>query len=714
MQRQGQAPRSFDPFICLRATNIVRESSSAAKREVLPVRGPIKPGTRPTAPARTFILARTDRAFCRMPALAFDATWILAALALLVAGGLAWQAHTLRQLKRSQARDADTHQRTVERQALAVQHASARSRDATTRDALLAGHARIGTFEWSLDTDALAVSEHWARMLGSAAVQPATMQALRLQLHPIDLDRYDEALQRALAGKRELDLELRVQAGEGWHWLHLVGAAVPAAHDDEPVDRLIGHFFDVHAAKLAEEALAFERRLFGRGPVVVVSLDAAAPHCLRAASASAWNALLGRPLGELLDDADAPAVLERIAAVAGQAGATFEIEARLKLPDGETRWHSLHAMVTGAEGRLLRAYLVDVERLKRAEQEAAGQARHLERLLSESSRSRREAETLKELSELMQAALSEDQACALVAERGERLFAGWQGSVYLADALGQLQRRSHWGEAGGSELLDPNDCWGMRRRRPHAGQPNQGVAQCSHFGAEPPLRSLCLPMAGLTTGSALLQLETRHAEAAADVRFERLAVDFAEAVRLSLTNVQLRLSLQEQATRDWMTGLHNRRYFEERLPLEIDRAARTGEPLVLAILDIDHFKAFNDRYGHDAGDAVIRHTARALAAFGRPYDLRCRLGGEELGLLMPRTTIDEAVSRLEGLRLAVKGATVEHGGQQLPPVTVSIGVAQASGPDGEQLVHRADLALYDAKHAGRARIAPWALAEPQA
>lgn len=646
-----------------------------------------------------------------MPALAFDATWILAALALMVVAGLAWQTHLLRALKRSQERDAHTHQRTVERQALAVEHASARARDATTRDALLAHHSRIGTFDWSLDSDTLQVSEHWARMLGSAAVEPTTMQALRLQLHPIDLDGFDEALQQVLAGKRDLDLELRAQAADGWHWLHLIGAAVPSAHPDDPVDRLVGHFFDIHAAKLAEEALAFERRLFGRGPVVVVSLDAAAPHCLRAASASAWAALMGRPIGELLDAADAPAVLERMAAVAGQPGATFEVEARLRLPDGESRWHSLHAMVTGAEGRLLRAYLVDVERLKRAEQEAAGQARHLERLLAESSRSRREAEALKELSELMQAALSEDQACALVAERGERLFAGWQGSIYLADALGQLQRRSHWGEACGAELLDPNDCWGMRRQRPHAGQPNQGVAHCTHFGPEPPLRSLCLPMAGLTTGAALLQLETRHAEAAADVRFERLAVDFAEAVRLSLTNVQLRLSLQEQATRDWMTGLHNRRYFEERLPLEIDRAARTGEPLVLAILDIDHFKAFNDRYGHDAGDAVIRHTARALASFGRTYDLRCRLGGEELGLLMPRTTIDEAVIRLEGLRLAVKNGNVEHGGQQLPPVTVSIGVAQAAGPDGAQLVHRADLALYEAKHGGRDRIAQWTAAQ---
>lgn len=77
---------------------------------------------------------------------------------------------------------------------------------------------------------------------------------------------------------------------------------------------------------------------------------------------------------------------------------------------------------------------------------------------------------------------------------------------------------------------------------------------------------------------------------------------------------------------------------------------------------------------------------------------------------MPRTTLEEAVSRLDGLRLAVKNGSVEHGGQQLPPVTVSIGVAQASGPDGEQLVHRADLALYEAKHGGRDRIAQWTAA----
>ncbi len=146
----------------------------------------------------------------------------------------------------------------------------------------------------------------------------------------------------------------------------------------------------------------------------------------------------------------------------------------------------------------------------------------------------------------------------------------------------------------------------------------------------------------------------------------------ADAIKLSLANLRLRMTLQDQAVRDVLTGLYNRRHFDQTLAHEVSRTARAHEPLALAIVDIDHFKSFNDAFGHEAGDEVIRAVAGAVKAFGRDYDVACRIGGEELAVLMPRS----------------RAADTEQG----PP---------------DDLVRRADTALYAAKRAGRDQVCLW-------
>ena len=164
--------------------------------------------------------------------------------------------------------------------------------------------------------------------------------------------------------------------------------------------------------------------------------------------------------------------------------------------------------------------------------------------------------------------------------------------------------------------------------------------------------------------------------------------------------------LSELAATDGLTGLANRRTLDQRLRLEWERAQRSGEPLALLMIDVDHFKAFNDRHGHQGGDEALRNVARVIGSnIRRPADLAARYGGEEFAVILPDTDGEGASTIAEHIRSAV-----EH----LPPadgdalsVTVSVGLStwdKRSRGSLEELLLSADRALYDAKHSGRNRI----------
>ena len=175
--------------------------------------------------------------------------------------------------------------------------------------------------------------------------------------------------------------------------------------------------------------------------------------------------------------------------------------------------------------------------------------------------------------------------------------------------------------------------------------------------------------------------------------------------------IDMNAKLAAAAHTDGLTGLANRRAFDARLGDEIKRLRRSGEPLSLLMIDADFFKAFNDTYGHTAGDDCLRKIASCLAAVAqRGSDLAARYGGEEMAVILPATAGPQALALAEELRRSVRDLAIAHTASDKGVVTVSIGVVTLTGSvelDCEQFVTRADEALYAAKARGRDQVRQW-------
>jgi diguanylate cyclase (GGDEF)-like protein len=178
----------------------------------------------------------------------------------------------------------------------------------------------------------------------------------------------------------------------------------------------------------------------------------------------------------------------------------------------------------------------------------------------------------------------------------------------------------------------------------------------------------------------------------------------AEQLALALSNIRLRAELQALAVRDPLTGLYNRRQLNEHLPRAIAAARRAGTKVSVLLADVDHFKQFNDRFGHDAGDRVLKAVATAMGRSLRAGDLAFRYGGEEFVAVLADCGPDDALHWAERLRAAIADASAAADPEgRMPRVTCSVGVANfpADGATTDQLLKAADRALYEAKDAGR-------------
>ncbi|MFI4869618.1 MAG: diguanylate cyclase [Steroidobacterales bacterium] len=320
----------------------------------------------------------------------------------------------------------------------------------------------------------------------------------------------------------------------------------------------------------------------------------------------------------------------------------------------------------------------------------------------------RDGEALSHMAELLQACTQRVEAYEIVRETAALLFPASSGSLFIfRESRDVLEHVTTWGSGRLSEpMLAPDECWALRLGRPHF-VPRSGAIRCRHTHADEESYA-CMPVQGQGQILGLL-----HVAVDVDATVRRPARDIEQRLRAltdrvgpALANLKLRDALRELALRDGLTGLYNRRYMEDALNRELHRAARSGKPVAVMMIDIDHFKHFNDKHGHDAGDFVLSALARAIMKNIRPSDMACRYGGEELAVVLPEANLEIACARAEQMRLAIRDTNLIHLGQTLPAPTASFGVAvyPAHGKNSANLLKAADTALYRAKHDGRDQV----------
>jgi diguanylate cyclase (GGDEF)-like protein len=315
-----------------------------------------------------------------------------------------------------------------------------------------------------------------------------------------------------------------------------------------------------------------------------------------------------------------------------------------------------------------------------------------------------------EMADMLQVCQASEEAYGAIAHFMPRFFPGDRGALYMLNNSRNLfESVAGWGETQPeSPVFAPEDCWSVRRGRPHkVDRPGDGPL-CRHIPVAPAHGYLCVPMIAQGETLGVFHIELGPPPAGQDNPThglkEQLALAVGEDMALALANLKLRETLRSQAIRDPLTGLFNRRYMEETLERELKRSKRTESPLAVIMMDLDHFKQYNDTFGHNAGDDLLSALGSLLKSQVREEDIACRYGGEEFLLIIPSASQEVALERAELIRQAVRQMHQHHA--NVKPMTISLGVAAYPdhGSSSLELIKAADVALYQAKRAGRDRV----------
>ncbi|EOW6720724.1 diguanylate cyclase [Cronobacter dublinensis] len=290
-----------------------------------------------------------------------------------------------------------------------------------------------------------------------------------------------------------------------------------------------------------------------------------------------------------------------------------------------------------------------------------------------------------------------------------RLFApqiapGLAGRLYVLDTRDNLMTCvARWLDvSGGDAAFTPDECWALRRGQMHSPGRDLVDIPCKHLSAVAATKAICVPLIAQNETIGLLSFEKINEDREPPYVYLEL---MAETLALALANQKLRDELIEKAMYDPLTGMRNRYHLEEALHACISQAEASGLPVSCLMIDIDYFKTLNDQYGHDAGDAALKEIARAMRATLSDTAQAFRYGGEEFLVLLPGMAEAQAHALATRIMHQVSGLSLRYNGQEIGPVSVSIGLA--TWPDHarrENLVKNADIALYLAKEMGRSRI----------
>ncbi|MEB3229893.1 MAG: diguanylate cyclase [Leptolyngbyaceae bacterium] len=340
-----------------------------------------------------------------------------------------------------------------------------------------------------------------------------------------------------------------------------------------------------------------------------------------------------------------------------------------------------------------------------AEQElAAGKTS----LLVELQQRNQEMQLLSDLSDFLQASLTLTESFEVISQLMGSLFPSCSGGVFIICASrNRVEQGTVWGPHLHSvSEFAPHACWSLRRGSFHVIRPERMALKCGHVLDDPSVAAtLCIPMIAQGETLGLFFLSSPNPDALTSAK-QQLAHTVAEQIALTLANLNLRATLQNQSIRDPLTGLYNRHYFEETLQREIARAQAKQTEIGVIMVDIDHFKQFNDTYGQGTGDLVMQAIGKLLREQVWGVDIACRYGGEELTVILPDTTLEKAQAKANEIREAISLLKVPFHGKMVQQIHASLGVAgfPKHGNNRITLLQTAIAALHRAKGNGRNQV----------
>jgi diguanylate cyclase (GGDEF)-like protein len=321
-------------------------------------------------------------------------------------------------------------------------------------------------------------------------------------------------------------------------------------------------------------------------------------------------------------------------------------------------------------------------------------------------KARQQVARLFEMADVLQSASDHADANAVLKATAVELVPGFSGALYVFNnSRDRLVLSTTWARAENDalpETINPNACWALKRGKPHLNRGDSTKLCCAHHvGSE---TSLEIPMIARGEIVGLLQLFASGISAVERLEhITDLGSALADGMSLALANMALREKLRNQALRDPLTGLYNRRYMEDCLQRFVRLAERENREISLIMVDLDHFKRLNDEHGHSFGDQVLRDAALTLTGSLRETDIVCRFGGEELVVILPDCPLERAADKAELLRLRIEELSSTHGAD----ISASFGVASVphTSQSVTDLLQAADQALYKAKQGGRNQVA---------
>lgn len=332
-----------------------------------------------------------------------------------------------------------------------------------------------------------------------------------------------------------------------------------------------------------------------------------------------------------------------------------------------------------------------------------------EQLVKRLQNNSREITLVSQLNHSLQSCETHKAAGEVIHHYLRLLFPDVSGGIYLMRASRNLlQLSTTWNteniEAGFMDPIEPQDCWALKLGKSQQITKETCEMHCAHSPLPEQGGYVCIPM--MAQGEIVGMMHLRAASAINMDELKEHAEHLAAQIGAAIASITLRESLHLQNIRDPLTNLYNRRYLEETMEREQLRADRNHSSFGLIMLDLDHFKEFNDVHGHQARDAVLKTVAAYLQLHVRGEDLACRYGGEEFTLILPGATLEQSQQRAEILRQGIENTNISIHGQQLPGITGSFGVANypEHADSWETVLHLADAALYQAKREGRNRV----------